>query len=117
MAKKTTKKINISITPISFTSIFSKLKGQTKYDFSDIHNLRRLLSNERAKILYTIKNEEPASLYKLAKLLKRDFKSVRQDVLLLQEFGFIKLEKAITKQRKSLKPVLLANSLQINFEF
>jgi len=111
-----TRKITLSITPTRFTSLFNRLRGEKTAEFQEIAELRTLLSNEKAKILYSIRNSNPASIYNLAKILNRDFKSVRQDLLVLERFGFIKFEKSIKGNRKSLKPVLVISSLQINFE-
>jgi len=117
MAKLKAKTLTISITPTKFTSLFNRLRGEKpNYESSEIAELRSLLSNEKARILYTIKNNKPSSIYNLSNLLKRDFKSVRNDLLSLEKFGFISFEKNINKGRKSLKPVLAISSLNINFE-
>jgi|WetSurMetagenome_2_1015567.scaffolds.fasta_scaffold286154_2 predicted transcriptional regulator len=117
MSKNKTKTINISITPTKFTSLFNRLRGEkSDYEFDEILNLKKLLSQERTKLLYTIKYEKPRSLYQLAKILKRDFKSVREDAILFEKFGFIDFEKTSNGNRKSLKPVLVINSLHIIFE-
>jgi predicted transcriptional regulator len=117
MAKIRAKNITISITPTKFTSLFNKLRGEKpEKEFSEISELRGLLSNEKARILYTLRNSKPSSIYSLSKILKRDFKSVREDILVLEKFGFLKLEKNIKGKRKSLKPVLILDSLIINFE-
>jgi len=115
MAKKTSaKNISLSIEAGTFTGIFRRLRGsKIGYDFSDISALRQLLSNERARILYIIKTENPASLYKLAKLVGRDFKSVRQDVKLLEKFGLLELESNSKGKREMLKPILTADSINI----
>ena len=87
--------------------------------FSEISVVRNLLSNEKAKILHVIKQNKPSSIYLLAKQLGRDFKAVRKDVATLQHFGIIKLERVSKKdsKRKSLRPVLNLDSLQINITF
>ena len=95
-------------------SFVSKLIGEKKsHDFSDIKLLRNLLSNEKSRILYAIKNKNPTSIYALAKLLGRDFKSVRDDVKVLERFGFIEFHSEKVGKRESLKPVLIADKLQI----
>lgn len=114
MAKKTTKNINLSIESGTFTGIFRRLRGEKRgYDFSSISALRQLLSNERARLLHTIKTENPSSIYHLAKLLGRDFKSVRQDVRLLEKFGFLELESERKGKREMLKPILTTDTLNI----
>jgi len=83
-----------------------------------IKELRQLLSDEKARILATIKTRKPESLYRLAKLLGRDFKAVRSDVKLLENYGFIKLvhDKDKKTKKKRLKPVLALDKLQVTIE-
>lgn len=96
MAKKPRiRNINLGIEAGTFTGIFRRLRGEKKeYDFSGISALRQLLSDERARILHVIKTKQPTSIYNLAKILGRDFKSVRQDIKLLEKFGFLELDAA-----------------------
>lgn len=118
MAKKPhTRNVNLSIEAGTFTGIFRRLRGEKKeYEFSGISTLRQLLSNERARILHTIKTKQPASIYSLAKILGRDFKSVRQDVKLLEKFGFIELDAKAIGKRDTLKPILAIDKLIISIE-
>jgi predicted transcriptional regulator len=118
MAQKTkTREINIVEEMGTFTSIFKKFSGETKdYNFEGISALRKLLSNERARLLYTIKNEKPISVYSLAKKLGRNFKSVSEDIKLLERFGFIELISEKTGNRERLKPVLVVDSIYINIK-
>ena len=91
-----------------------KLIGTKKsHDFSDIKLLRNLLSNEKARILYTLKFNNPTSIYSLAKLLGRDFKSVREDIKILERFGFIEFHTEKSGKRESLRPVLAIDRLEI----
>jgi predicted transcriptional regulator len=75
------------------------------------------LSNERAKLLNTIKTKNPESMYHLSKISGRDFKSIKKDLEILERFGIISFEKAEKGKRRRLKPVLALDKLQINFEF
>jgi predicted transcriptional regulator len=95
-------------------SFVSKLIGEEKsHDFSDIKLLRNLLSNEKSRILHTLKHHSPKSIYATAKLLGRDFKSVRDDIKVLERFGFIEFHAEKVGKRGSLKPVLIADKLQV----
>jgi predicted transcriptional regulator len=115
--KKRIKVVNINIAPGAFTYIFKKFAGEKPgYEFSSLESLRKILNNEKARILYTIKEKSPDSIYQLAKSLKRDFKSVREDVLLLERFGFLELEKKFKGKRKLIKPTVSIDTLQVNFE-
>lgn len=118
MAKKIKiRVINIDISQNAFSSIFKRFVGEkAEYEFSGLSDLRKILSNEKARILYTIKHGKPSSIYHLAKLLNRDLKSVNQDVKLLEKFGFLELVKETKGKRAMLKPVIIINKLQVNFE-
>ena len=106
-----TRYVDINVNKENFVS---KLTGEKKpHDFSDVKLLRKLLSNEKSRILYALKTQKPKSIYALAKLLGRDFKSVRDDIKLLERFGFIEFHAEKTGRRESLKPVLIIDKLQI----
>ncbi|MEK6820620.1 MAG: hypothetical protein AABX71_02820 [Nanoarchaeota archaeon] len=119
MAKKDRiRTVNLYITPTAFSSILKRLRGEkSSYDFSGLADLRRLLNKEKAKILNTIKNQSPDSIYRLAKILGRDFKSVMQDIKLLERFGFLELKSETKGKRKKLRPVIAIDSLQVNINF
>jgi len=96
-------------------SFFRRFTGDSgQYDFEGIATLRKLLSNKKVKLLHAIKTKKPVSIYGLAKLLERDFKSVSDDINLLERFGIIDMIAEKSGKRRRLKPVLIADSLQIN---
>lgn len=102
-------------------SIFKKLprkkqeKQTEEYDFSGVAVLRKLLSNEKARILHTIKTQSPSSIYDLAKKLGRNFKSVSDDVRILEKFGFIELIDENVNGRQRKKPIITTDMITINF--
>jgi len=118
MASKTkTKEINIVEEGGAFQTFFKRFAGDTKaYDFEGISALRQLLSNERARLLHTVKTKSPKSIYELAKLLSRDFKSVKQDIQLLVRFGFLDLVSEKSGKRNRLKPVIAIDTLHITIK-
>ena len=98
-------------------NIFKKQKTSKKdYDFAGILALRQLLSNEKARILHTIKTQKPASIYDLAKKLDRNFKSVNDDLKLLERFGFVELIEEKTKNRIRHKPIIVVDTITINLK-
>lgn len=98
-------------------NIFKKQKTSKKdYDFSGILALRQLLSNEKARLLHVIKTQKPASIYDLAKKLNRNFKSVNDDLKLLERFGFIELIEEKTKNRIRHKPEIVVDTITINIK-
>ena len=115
MAKQI-KEISISITEKegTFSSIFNKIRGENKT--SEVSVIRNLLSNEKARLLHIAKTKQPESIYQLAKLLGRDFKSVRQDIRILEKFGFIELISNHKNNRELLRPVVDANQVVIKID-
>jgi predicted transcriptional regulator len=113
MAKTKIREITITESKGAF-SLFKKSK--TDYDFEGILALRQLLSNEKARILHTIKTQKPQSIYDLAKKLGRGFKSVNDDVKLLKRFGFIELIEEKTKNRKRLRPQIVVDTITIHLK-
>jgi predicted transcriptional regulator len=118
MAEKRTKTRTITLEQEqgTFNTLFSKFISEKKPEFSDLSILRSILSNEKARLLHVIKTKQPNSLYELAKILGRDFKSVRQDILFLQEFGFLELIPIHKGKREKLKPLLVIDELKINIK-
>jgi predicted transcriptional regulator len=112
MTKVKTRYIDINVKKGSFVTRFIGSK-KNPHDFSDIMLLRKLLSNEKARILYILKAQKPKSIYQLAKIIGRDFKSVRDDVKLLEKFGFIEFQEAKTGKRESLMPVLIVDKMNL----
>ena len=114
--KEKTREITITESKGAF-SIFKKAKTSKKdYDFSGVLALRQLLSNEKARILHAIKTQNPISIYDLAKKLSRGFKSVSDDIKLLERFGFIELVEEKTKNRIRHKPVIVVDTITIHMK-
>ncbi len=116
MAKTKTREITITESKGAF-SLFKK-QGTSKkdYDFEGIMALRQLLSNEKARILHVIKTQNPQSIYDLAKKLGRGFKSVSDDLKLLERFGFINFIEEKTKKRTRHKPEIIVDTITINIK-
>jgi len=113
------KSIQISLLADSgtFTTLFKRFSGSKKsYDFEGLAALRHVLSNQKARLLSTVKHKSPKSIYELAKFLERDFKSVNDDVKLLKRFGFIDLISEKSGNRKRLKPVIASDMISIELK-
>lgn len=112
MAKQTkTRSITLTEKEGKFSSIFSRIKGNKKT--SEVGDLRNLLSNEKARLLHICKTKKPDSIYKLAKLLGRDFKAVRHDIKILERFGLVELISSHKQGRERLRPVIDADQIVI----
>ena len=118
MASKTkTRQITLVGDKGTFTTLFKKFSGEKKdYDFEGLGALRKLISNEKARILHVIKNKNPKSIYDLAKILQRDFKSVNDDVKLLERFGFLDFISEKTGKRQRLRPIIVIDSMNIEIK-
>ena len=115
MAKTKTRTITLTDSMGNF--LFRKhAVDKEDFEFTGLASLRNLLTNEKARILHVIKEQKPESIYGLAKVLKRDFKSVTEDLKLLERFGFIEFVETKKNNRIRHKPELLINSLTINIE-
>jgi predicted transcriptional regulator len=116
MASKTkTREVTIVDEGGAFRTFFKKFTGENSmYDFEGISTLRKMLSNQKLRVLHTLKVQKPKSMYELAKFLGRDFKSVSEDIKLLERFGFIDIVSEQSGKRKRLRPVLAVDSVSIH---
>lgn len=115
---------NIFIKPIIPFGIrqysFSHEPEQSKNinpQLAQIKRVKQLLSKEKIRILYTIKENKPKSVYELAKLLKRNFKAVRQDLKVLEDLGLVSLKTEKVKNRLCSRPMLQATRINFSIEF
>jgi len=108
-----TRTITLDTRQGTFGAIFSRLRGEKGPEQSDISHIRSILSNEKARLLHVLKTKQPNSIYELAKILGRDFKSVRQDIRVLEDFGLIEMIPIHKGKREKLKPLLVLDVLEI----
>ncbi len=98
--------------------IFARLKkGETvaphhEISFENIETLRKILTEKRIELLHVIKQHQPDSLYKLAKLVNRDLKSVNTDLQILKELGLVSFE-GIHDARKRIKPKVEYDKIEV----
>ena len=81
--------------------------------FNSIEDFRKVLTAQRMRLLSTVKNQKPASLYALSKLLKRDFKSISVDAKLLSEFGLLSFVETKRNGRRTLRPITKAKKIEM----
>ena len=70
-----------------------KIKPRKVIAFEDLATLRRIITDERIRLLKLIRKEEPKSILSLAKIAKRKYANVFNDVKTLEELGLIELGK------------------------
>jgi len=112
----TTREITITESKGAFSLFKKPSKEKEAYDFSGLSALRQLLNNEKARLLNVIKTEKPSSLYDLAKKLDRSFKSVHDDVKLLERFGFLQIIEEKVKNRTRHKPQIVTDTITIHIK-
>jgi predicted transcriptional regulator len=85
--------------------VFEKLskgevvKKRTAIYFSNLKEMRRVLTEKRLELLTIIKDKKPASVYALAKIVKRNLNNVLEDLAYLQELGLVEITE--TKDKKT----------------
>jgi len=104
-----------------FKDVESKLKdfNKGKYEeekktvsFENIKILRKTLTPERIKLMSIIRHKKPKSIYELAKMVNRDRRAVITDVNILNNLGFVELEKE-HKVRDLVRPIVNFEKLNI----
>ncbi|MBI5026339.1 MAG: HTH domain-containing protein [Nitrospirae bacterium] len=84
--------------------VFEKLsrgehvQKKTAIYFSNLKEMRKVLTERRLELLKAIKDKKPVSVYELAKMVGRDIKNVLQDIAYLQELGLVEITE--TKDKK-----------------
>jgi predicted transcriptional regulator len=71
-----------------------KTKKHEGLYFENLEAVRKVLTEERLRILKVVKQRQPSSIYALSKVLGRDTKNTFNDVKFLSEAGLIELKKS-----------------------
>jgi len=79
--------------------------------FANIKDITEEFVSPRPKLFTCLVEKKPQSLYRLAKLLKRDYANVYKDVKTLVAMGVIRLE----KDGKKIKPIPLYEKIAFDF--
>jgi predicted transcriptional regulator len=69
--------------------------------FENLETMRKVLTEERLRILRQVKKNHPSSIYELAKLLGRDIKNTFDDVQFLSQVGLLQLKKTKDGREKT----------------
>lgn len=81
--------------------------------FESIDAVRNVLTPKRLDLWRTIRDRKPRSISELARLARRNFKSVYQDVQLLVAVGLVELRTPKTETGTQLRPRALAHTLKL----
>ena len=82
-----------------------KVKKHEGISFANLDVMRKVLTEERLRILKVIRKEHPTSIYELAKILERDIKNTFDDVQYLAEVGLVELKKS-KEGREKITPLV-----------
>jgi predicted transcriptional regulator len=78
-----------------------KVKKHEAVYFESLEAMRKVLTEERLRIVKVIKKEHPTSIYELAKILGRDVKNTFDDVQFLAQAGLVELRKTKDVREKT----------------
>ena len=121
--KQKTKIIKIEIGSVrkalrKFAMTFEKIREGRKVRpyhgiyFESIDGLRNVLTNRRLELISVVRKKKPKSIYQLSKMLKRDLKSVNNDVQILKSSDFITF-KRVNEGRKRVIPIVEFDKIDI----
>ena len=79
----------------------------------DVETFRKLITPERLRLLSAITHKKPDSIYQLAKMLKKDFKTVSGDVDMFRNVGLVRVEKYKDGLRNKSRPVAAMRKIQM----
>ena len=83
--------------------------------FGSVESFREFFTPRRLELLRVIKHKQPNSVYELAKLTSRDFKSVDTDVKILEKHSLIDTKKVSIKGKTGykIKPIFDYDKLNV----
>jgi predicted transcriptional regulator len=90
------------------------LQKEDKIIYVDsIEVLRTLLTRERLGMLSQVRKSRPLSLYSLAKLMKKDIKTISTDAGILSQAGLLKLETYKEGKKTKVRPRVTASKINL----
>lgn len=93
-----------------------RVMPKNSVSFGSIESFREFFTPKRLELLHTIKQKQPESIYELAKLVKREIKSVIVDIGILEKYGLIDTKKITNKAGLGYKimPVFNFDKLRVD---
>jgi predicted transcriptional regulator len=92
-----------------------KVKKHEAVYFESLEAMRKVFTEERLRIVKTIKKEHPSSIYELAKILGRDVKNTFDDVQILAQAGLVELRK-IKEGREKTTPMVKYDKILLEIQ-
>ncbi len=78
-----------------------KPKKEAGVFFESIGGFRKALTTKRLELLHIIKSKKPKSLQELARLAKRDMKSIVTDIKILEELELVDMKRKQDGRKES----------------
>lgn len=98
----------------AFRGEFVGVQKKNEIFFLNFESASKLFSKNKIQILQVIAQEKPQSIYELAKILEKDFKSVHTDVKYLESVGLIDL-KQTNDARNGLRPIAKFSGIELDW--
>jgi predicted transcriptional regulator len=92
-----------------------KVRKHEAVYFESLEAMRKVFTEERLRIVKTIKREHPSSIYELAKILGRDVKNTFDDVQFLAQAGLVDLKK-IKEGREKTTPMVKYDKILLEIQ-
>jgi predicted transcriptional regulator len=83
--------------------------------FENVEELRRILTEKRLELLLAITRNQPASVHELAGLVKRNYKNVSSDIMLLERLGLVSLG-AQTGKGRAQEPTVPYDEIHVTID-
>jgi predicted transcriptional regulator len=100
--------------------VMTKLKNGEKVapkkgvSFGSVESFREFFTPRRIELLKVIRHKNPESIYELAKLTNRDFKSVSTDIGILEKYDLIDTKRITVKGFCRVKPIFDYDKLTVD---
>ena len=119
------KDIKVEIKPLSevlgdAAKVMSKIKKSEQFgprkglSFGSVESFRQFFTPKRIELLQVVKHKQPKSIYELAKLTHREFKSVVVDIKILERYGLIDTKKVPVKGGYKVRPSFDYDKLSVD---
>lgn len=78
-----------------------EVKKEKAIYFESVKGFRKAITPKRIELLHLIREKHPKSIQELARIAKRDIKSIVTDVSILEELGLISMKRKKDGRRES----------------
>ncbi|MBF8277199.1 MAG: hypothetical protein HW390_2272 [Candidatus Brocadiaceae bacterium] len=82
-----------------------EVKREKAIYFESVKGFRKAITPKRIELLHLIKEKHPKSIQELARIAKRDIKSIVTDIGILAELGLIDIKRKIDGRKESMPVV------------